>query len=100
MTPFIQYNWTVLFLDLPVAAHVVNLKLPNTHFTESFLKSLPSDVFYLARRQKRQKNWINFPSKIPTAEQLFCITARWVLLPSSNRQNFEDSGKVLAVSVS
>ena len=23
MTPFIQYNWTVLFLDVPIAAHVV-----------------------------------------------------------------------------
>ena len=26
------------------------------------------------------QNWMNFPSKIPTVEHLFCRTARWVLL--------------------
>ena len=29
---------------------------------------------------QQDKNWINFPSKMPTVEQLFCRSARWVLL--------------------
>ena len=44
---------------------------------QNFLKSLPADVFHLA---SKTQNWINFPTKIPTVEQLFRRTARWVLL--------------------
>ena len=66
------------FLKIEQSSKKISLlRGDNTHFTKSFFKSLPADVFHLA---SKTYNWINFPSKIPAVEQLFCRTAHWVHL--------------------
>ena len=41
------------------------------------------------------QNWIKFPSRIPIVEQLFCRTARWVLLLTSALFNLQDDNVVV-----